>query len=161
MKVDEEEMNNINNLNPSTEIDLNSRIGKRYKQLEALLGELDRRDIKDPFLSNLNRTIDSFNANTTNENWKKQVRKAHAAVIKTMSKDSDFRTIHQNRNTWMAVGMAAFGIPLGAAFGAALGNMAFIGIGMPVGMAIGIAVGTAMDKKVKEEGRQLDIELKH
>ena len=153
-------MNNLNELIPPSELDSTSRIGKRYGQMEALLEALDRRDLKDPFLSNLNGIIDSFNA-ASSANWKKNVRTAHAAVLKTMSKDSDLHTINQNRNMWMAVGMAAFGIPMGAAFGAALGNMAFIGIGMPVGMAIGIAVGTAMDKKAKDEGRQLDIELKY
>lgn len=152
-------MNNLHDIVPPKELQADSRIGKRYTQLEALLQELDRRDLKEPFLSNLNRIIDSFNA-ASSANWKKNVRTAHAAVIKTMSKDSDLHTINQNRNMWMAVGMAAFGIPLGAAFGAAIGNMAFIGIGMPVGMAIGIAVGTAMDKKAKAEGRQLNLELK-
>jgi len=62
-------------------------------------------------------------------------------------------------DTWLAVGMAAFGIPLGVAFGASLGNMAFLAIGIPVGMAIGIAVGTGMDKKAFEEGRQIDLEI--
>ncbi len=65
------------------------------------------------------------------------------------------------RTTWMVIGMAAFGIPMGAAFGASLGNMAFIGIGLPIGMAIGISVGMGMDKKALKEGRQLDLEIKH
>ena len=64
------------------------------------------------------------------------------------------------RNTWLAVGMAAFGIPLGLAFGATLGNMAFLGIGLPIGMVFGMSVGTNMDKKAFEEGRQLDLEIK-
>ncbi|MBT8222071.1 MAG: hypothetical protein KJN96_02760 [Eudoraea sp.] len=59
----------------------------------------------------------------------------------------------------MALGMAVFGVPMGVAFGAALDNMAFLGIGIPIGMAIGIAIGTAMDEQAKKEGRQLDIDL--
>ena len=53
-----------------------------------------------------------------------------------------------------------FGIPIGAAFGLSLNNMAFLGIGLPIGMSIGLAMGARMDNKAKEEGRQLDIELK-
>ena len=59
----------------------------------------------------------------------------------------------------MAIGMVAFGLPMGVAFGAALGNMAFLAIGMPVGLAIGLAMGSGMDAKAAEEGRQLNIEL--
>ena len=56
--------------------------------------------------------------------------------------------------------MAAFGLPIGAGFGASLQNMAFLGIGLPIGMAIGMAIGTGMDKKAFEEGRQLDLEIR-
>ena len=64
------------------------------------------------------------------------------------------------RTRWMAIGMSVFGVPIGMAFGASLGNMAFLAIGIPLGMAIGIAIGAGMDKKALEEGRQLDIEIR-
>ena len=70
-------------------------------------------------------------------------------------------TKNHYRNTWLALGMAAFGIPLGVAFGMSLRNLAFLGIGLSIGLAIGIAVGTGMDKKAFEEGRQMDLEIKH
>jgi hypothetical protein len=57
--------------------------------------------------------------------------------------------------------MAAFGIPIGVAFGASLGSMAFLAIGIPIGMVIGLAIGSGMDKKAFEEGRQIDLELKY
>lgn len=60
---------------------------------------------------------------------------------------------------WLAVGMAAIGIPFGVVFGISLDNMSFLGIGIPIGMGIGIAIGTAMDKKARDEGRQLDLEV--
>jgi len=37
-----------------------------------------------------------------------------------------------------------------------MGNMAFLGTGIPLGMVIGMAVGSGMDKKAAAEGRQLD-----
>ena len=58
----------------------------------------------------------------------------------------------------MALGMAAFGVPLGVAFGTSLDDMSFLAIGLPIGMVIGLAVGSGMDKKALEEGRQLDVE---
>jgi hypothetical protein len=61
----------------------------------------------------------------------------------------------------MAIGMSAFGIPLGVAFGTSLGNMGLLGIGIPIGMVIGMAIGSGMDKKAFEEGRQLDLEMKY
>jgi len=64
-----------------------------------------------------------------------------------------------NRVLLLAVGMAVFGIPIGAALGASFRNMAFLALGVPIGMAIGIAVGTGMDKKAFEEGRQIDMEI--
>ncbi len=57
--------------------------------------------------------------------------------------------------------MAAFGIPLGVAFGISIGNMGLLGIGLPIGMVIGMAVGSVMDKKAVESGRQLDLEIKY
>ena len=68
--------------------------------------------------------------------------------------------INYFRKTWFVLGMTVFGLPIGAALGFSLSNMAYLGIGLPVGMSIGLAMGANMDKKAKEEGRQLDIELK-
>ena len=68
--------------------------------------------------------------------------------------------INYFRKTWFVLGMTVFGLPIGAALGLSLGNMAFLGIGLPVGMSMGLAMGARMDNKAKEEGRQLDIELK-
>jgi len=59
----------------------------------------------------------------------------------------------------MILGMSSFGIPLGVAFGFSVGNLALLGIGIPIGMAIGIGFGTYLDKKAKEEGRQLQYKV--
>ncbi len=61
----------------------------------------------------------------------------------------------------MVTGMSAFGLPIGAAIGISMGNIGLLGIGLPIGMGIGIAVGTALDKKAKEGGKQLEVELKY
>jgi hypothetical protein len=63
------------------------------------------------------------------------------------------------RNVWLALGIAAFGVPLGVVFGASLGNMGYLAIGIPFGLSIGLAIGTGLDKKAADEGRQLDVEI--
>jgi hypothetical protein len=56
--------------------------------------------------------------------------------------------------------MAVFGVPIGVVMGTALGNMGFMGVGIGMGLAIGVAVGAGMDKKARDEGRQLDFEAR-
>ncbi len=63
------------------------------------------------------------------------------------------------RNRWLAIGMVVFGMPMGAAYGVSMGNMAFIGVGIPIGMVFGMAIGARMDKKAAKEGRQLKFEV--
>jgi drug/metabolite transporter (DMT)-like permease len=89
------------------------------------------------------------------------MKKTQTQIIKLIEKKHKLVTKNHYRNTWLAIGMAVFGIPLGVAFGTSLGNMALLGIGLPIGMAIGMGVGTGMDKKALEEGRQLDLEIKY
>ena len=57
----------------------------------------------------------------------------------------------------MTLGMSAFGLPMGLALSTATDNFGLLGVGLPIGMVIGMAMGTGMDKKAKEEGRQLEI----
>jgi hypothetical protein len=89
----------------------------------------------------------------------KIIRRTQSRILILIEKELKLVTKNHYRNTWLAVGMSAFGLPIGVVFGAILENMAFIGIGLPLGMAIGIAVGTAMDKKASENGKQLDLEI--
>ena len=61
----------------------------------------------------------------------------------------------------MVLGMSSFGIPMGVAFGAALGNMGLLGIGLPIGMVIGMPLGTKKDNDAAKKGRQLNFALKY
>ena len=53
---------------------------------------------------------------------------------------------------WTGIGVA-IGSGLGLPIALVLGNMAFIGIGMPIGIAIGVAIGTSQEAKNKAEGK--------
>jgi len=133
-----------------------------YNQFDKLLMELRRKELTNETVNAINDGIAHVNSVTGSEKeLRKQIKNTQSRIIKVLEKEHKLVTKNHYRNTWVAVGMAAFGIPLGVAFGTSLGNMAFLGIGLPIGMAIGIAVGTAMDKKAFEEGRQIDLEIKH
>ncbi|EPR69603.1 glycine zipper family protein [Cyclobacterium qasimii] len=149
----------INPLKPRPEISNKPKLHKVYTQFEKLIEELKGIALTDKIIVFINASIDELNL-ISNEKLRSQTKKKQSKIITLVEKNLKIVPINHYRNTWMAIGMAAFGIPLGAALGASLGNMGLIGIGLPIGMAIGLAVGTGMDKKAQEEGRQLNLELK-
>ncbi len=131
-------------------------------QFDKLLVELRTKELPDKTVHSINDGIDQINAVSESEKeLSKQIKNTQSRIIKLIEKEHKLVTRNHYRNTWLALGMAAFGIPLGVAFGASLGNMAFLAIGIPIGLVIGIAVGSGMDKKAFEEGRQIDLEIKH
>ena len=152
----------IKELKNRPDIDQHKKLFASYSQFEKLLIELRRKDLFDETVNSINDGIDKVNSVLESEKeLRKQIKTAQSRIIKLIEKNHKLVTKNHYRNTWLAVGMAVFGIPLGVAFGASLGNMAFLGIGLPIGMVIGIAVGSGMDKKAFEEGRQIDLEIKH
>ena len=152
----------IKELNKRPTIENNTRLHRKYIQFEKLLNELKTKELTNEIVRSINEDIIQLNAITNSEKeLGKQLRKIQAKILKIIEKELKLVTKNHYRNTWLALGMSAFGIPLGVAFGASFGNMAFIGIGLPIGMTIGMAVGTGMDKKASERGKQLDLEIKY
>ena len=152
----------IKELKNRPDIDQHKKLYAFYNQFDKLLMELRRKELTNETVNSINDRIARINSVTGSEKeLRKQIKNTQSGIIKLIEKEHKLVTKNHYRNTWLAVGMAVFGIPLGVAFGASLGNMAFLGIGLPIGMAIGSAVGTAMDKKAFEEGRQIDLEIKH
>jgi hypothetical protein len=152
----------IKELKNRPDIDQHKRLYASYAQFDKLLVELRTKELPNETVNSINNGIDHVNSvSESGKELRRQIKKTQSRIIKVLEKEHKLVTKNHYRNTWLAVGMAAFGIPLGVAFGASLGNMAFLGIGLPIGMAIGIAVGTGMDKKAFEEGRQIDLEIKY
>ena len=142
-------------------IDQNKKLNSAYTQLGKLLTELKKKELNKKIISSINQGIDQINAASESEKeLRKQIRKTQSSILKLIENELKLVTKNHYRNTWLAVGMAVFGIPLGVAFGASMKNMGLLGIGLPIGMAIGIAVGTGLDKKAFEAGRQLNFEVK-
>ncbi len=152
----------IEELEIRSSIDDNKKLISAYLQFEKLLIELKKKELPEEIVNSINTGIDQINSfSETEKELIKQIRKTQSTILKLIENELNIVTKNHYRNTWLAVGMAAFGIPLGAAFGLIHGNMGLLGLGLPIGMAIGVAVGSGMDKKAFEEGRQLDLEIKY
>lgn len=88
------------------------------------------------------------------------VKKKQNKIVMLVEKEAKIVPINYYRNLWFILGMSIFGLPIGFALAMSIGNMAFLGTGFPIGIGVGMAYGMSLDNKAKEEGRQLDIELK-
>ncbi len=138
------------------------RLVRLHAQLTTLLEELRGRELSVDVIGAINQEIDRVNAASgTHKAFRKQLKNSQTQILQLLRKELNLVTKYYYRNTWMALGMAAFGIPIGAAIGASLGNMAFLGIGLPIGFAVGLAVGSEMDRKAREAGRQMETEIKY
>jgi hypothetical protein len=150
----------INELKKRDGIDSNKKLTDLYVQFGKLLSELRKRELPDEVVHAINTNIELIDpASGTEEELRKQLRKTQSDILRLIEKELKLVPKNHYRNIWMALGIAAFGVPIGVGFGASLGNMAFMGIGIAMGIPIGLAIGTGLDKKAAEEGRQLDVEI--
>ncbi|MFT4736405.1 MAG: hypothetical protein ACI8QD_000187 [Cyclobacteriaceae bacterium] len=151
----------IKKLNKRPGIDADKKLGRALIQFEGLLTELRKKDLPAEIAILINDGVEQTNAVSASDNGlSKQIRKAQSGIIRLVEKELKIVTKNHYRNSWLVIGMSAFGIPIGVAFGSSVGNMGFLGLGLPIGMVIGIAVGAGMDKKAFKNGKQLDIEIK-
>jgi zinc transporter ZupT len=152
----------IKNLNKRTNFDLNSRLSKKYVQFQNLIDELRNRNLNDDIISIINDNVDLINSSLDSDNkFAKRLKNAQSKILKSIEKQHKLVTKNYYRNIWFALGIGAFGVPIGVTVGVITGNMAFIGIGIPIGFGIGLSIGTMMDQKIKEKGKQLDLEIKY
>ena len=132
---------------------------KDYKNLENLLSELETRTIPTKLKHDFDQLISSINGFSGSEKaLSKLIVKNHLEIIKTLHTELNIVPKNHYQNLWMAIGMSAFGLPLGVIIFALTQNAAFIAIGLPIGLPIGMAIGAEKDKKAKKEGRQLQID---
>lgn len=127
-------------------------------KLRRLLNELKNRDLPESIVTSVNGRLEEINATAlTGRPLEKFLTAKLNDILKQLEKELKLVPKHHYRTQWMVVGMSAFGLPMGVAFGISIGNLGMLGLGLPIGMAIGIAVGSSMDEKVKKEGRQLNL----
>lgn len=128
-----------------------------FRQLDQIRTELSTRELADPTLQAVNGMITEINTSgQSGKPLQKQLKDIRTKLLKLLEKELKLVPRHHYRTQWMVLGMSAFGIPIGVAFGMSIGNLGMLGLGLPIGMAIGVAVGSGMDEKAKKEGRQLN-----
>ncbi len=153
---------NISPLNQRNSIFNNLKEKNNYDQLQQLLTAVAEKDIPDSVIEKINLVINSLNnIEEGNTRFQKMIKKAEADILKLLEKELKILPINHYKKLWMVLGMSAFGIPLGVAFGNSVGNLGLLGLGFPIGMGIGIFVGISQDKKAIDEGRQLAFEAKY
>jgi hypothetical protein len=161
MNIEQNKME-IQNLKDRPEIEENSRLSKKYVQLQKLITELRNKELNDDVVIIINDNINSINSISSLDNrFSKLLKNTQSKILKVIEKHHKLATENHYRNIWLALGIGAFGVPIGVVTGVIIGNMAFIAIGIPVGFGIGIAIGTMMDNKLKDQGKQLALEIKY
>lgn len=141
------------------EFEGNKKFSEAFTKFNTLVSLLTEKALPDEFESRFNLNIDALNTSAyTVKALSKSITKLHHNILVSLEKELKIVTKNHYRNTWLAIGIGAFGVPLGVVFGVSLDNMGLIGLGMPIGLAMGIGVGTQMDNTAHKEGRQLDME---
>lgn len=147
----------LSTLSPRPSFEENPKLAKATHNLNTLLLAIEEKGSPESVESQINEIIAGINnLPGPDPQLIKQISSAQAAILKLLENELGMVAKNHYQNQWLALGMATFGIPLGVVFGAALGNMAFLGIGLPIGMGIGLAVGSGKDKQAEEQGKQLD-----
>ncbi len=134
----------------------------KFESFQKLISELNKKEIPVEMASSINKDIDEINRFVGSaKDASRLLGKRQTQIVTMLEKELKLVTINYNRNKWLALGMSAFGLPIGVAFGLSIGNLGMLGIGLPIGMGIGVAFGMSLDKKAKESGKQLEVELKY
>ncbi|MFK7926088.1 MAG: hypothetical protein AB8H47_29340 [Bacteroidia bacterium] len=149
-------------LSSPTEYDFISqdkKISKSFDKVQSLISELNGHDIPPETEAVIQLEIDKINnAPQEFKAYRKVLRKAYAQITTSVRKDMGLVPKNYYMILGMTLGMAVFGVPMGMAFGIALGNIGLMSIGLPIGMGAGLAIGAAWDAKLAQEGKQLSIE---
>lgn len=152
----------INSLTNRTDTTPDSKLDKIYIQFGQLLSELRKKQLPDGLIAIINTSVDAINQSALiGPQLTKFVKQQQTGILKQLEKDLKIVPKNYYRNIWLPLGLSAFGLPIGVAFGVCVGNLGLLGAGLPIGMFIGIIVGISMDKKALKEGRQLDLEIKY
>ncbi len=147
-------------LEPVQRPELTDKTKSAYEQFERLIIEIKKKKLPEEIELVINKHITHLNTvSDADKKLRNEIRKEQSKIVGLLAQKLKIVPKNYFKKTWFVLGMTVFGLPIGAALGVSLRNMAFLGIGLPVGMSIGLAMGSNMDKKAKEEGRQLDIEL--
>lgn len=150
----------LKSLNKRPDIQTDRKLNTAYLQFEKLIEALKDKSLPDSIVDSINTSIEGLNSiSDSAKDLRSQIKAKQSNLIRLLEKETKIVPKNYYRTMWLSLGMAAIGIPMGVAFGAILGNMAYLSIGLPIGLGVGVAIGRSMDQKALKEGRQLDVEI--
>lgn len=131
---------------------------KTFNKFNQLLKDLSQKKLSVATINKINTMVYDLNHSLAKQRvYHENLRKAYSDIIKILRKEEKIVQKDYYRNQWLALGMSTFGIPIGVVFGLVFGNMAYIGAGLPIGMAVGLAIGINLDKKARNDNKQLNL----
>ena len=137
-------------LEPIQRPELTDKTKSAYEQFERLIIEIKKKKLPEEIELVINKHITKLNAvSDADKKLRNEIRKEQSKIVGLLAQKLKIVPKNYFKKTWFVLGMTVFGLPIGAALGVSLRNMAFLGIGLPVGMSIGLAMGSNMDKKAK------------
>ncbi|HUH52210.1 MAG TPA: hypothetical protein VLZ11_08925 [Flavobacterium sp.] len=149
-------------LKPREDLSDDLKLSRVYVQLDTYLKEVNKKELPQPIVASVNQDIEEINSTTLKDGaLSRFVKRKQTQIIQKIQKELKIVPKKYYRNMWLALGMTAFGLPIGVAIGMSLGNIGLLGIGLPIGMVFGLFVGKKMDQKAFEENRQLDVEIRY
>ncbi|SDN09969.1 hypothetical protein SAMN05421813_14112 [Daejeonella rubra] len=152
---------NIKNLELDLSSDFNEKLTKELLILQNLINALNKKEIPPSISDKINQEIEKLNsASIYEDHLIKKIKSNRGFILKLLEKELNFVPAHHFRNLWMALGLSAFGIPIGVAIGIASKNLGLLGLGFAPGILIGLAIGNRKDKTAFKKGLQLDFEVK-
>lgn len=131
---------------------------KALQRLEALLAAIEKHKAPTDLIQFSNDQVETLKSMSDEKLLRRKAKSATTKIIATAVKDHRLTPRKYHQMTWMGLGMAVFGVPIGVALSSGIGNSGMIGAGIAIGLPIGMAIGTGMDKKAASEGRQLDFD---
>lgn len=148
-------------LNPKTGLESEPKVLAAFSQFSDMVKAVKEKALNPTVVAALNEGIQAINDTVlTGKDLTKLIKTKQQGILKVLEKEQKIVPKNYYRTMWMLLGMTSFGLPMGVAFGMAMGNIGLLGLGLPIGMAIGVAVGASMDNKAAAEGRQLAFEVK-
>jgi hypothetical protein len=139
-----------------------AKTGKLFDQFSQLIAQLNLHQLTPKATNEINEGVARINNTISSGNaLHRLIKQTQTAILKTAEKENKIVPKKHYARLGMLLGTSAIGLPIGVAFGTAIGNMGLLGLGLPIGMAIGAAIGNGLDKKAMNEGRQLDLEIKY
>lgn len=146
-------------LSPTADI-LEPKLTKKFTSLVNLIFAAGKHSLPESLINHINSEIDvigQFPGST--EETTKKLAVFQKDLLQKLEKEHKLVPKNHYRNMWIPLGMTAFGLPIGTAFGLMMGNISLLAVGLPIGLGVGAAFGSAQDQKAKKEGRQLDFDV--